>query len=825
MSKPKTKPTEPFADGGASLHQQGPWLWIPLRNEWRDIGKKPEEKVRQEFIRHLVVECGYSLDQMDQERRTMHGHKSPRVDVVLWASPAKKAANQDVILVVECKAENVEIQIRDYYQGESYTRACGAELMIAHNARHTAVFKLVPGAPGEFVQINDFPKAADWSDAARLERIRNSLRTFNRDEFQRLLFDCHCLLRDVHAMEPGRAFDTISKVLFIKMYVERAGLHGTFSVDFLDRREATRMKDEAPVHVRLFEQTKDYYKADELFAANDTLEISDATFRDIVKKLERFNLSQTGDDIKGIAFERFLGTTFRGELGQFFTPRPVVDFMVELLDPKEGESICDPASGSGGFLIKAFEHVRSKILDDIQRQKDEARAAIEALNLDPDEERARVDAEFARLNQELLPSGEDNRPVDTRVGRLAWRCVYGCDKEPRAARTAKMNMIMHGDGHGGIHYHDGLVDINGIFDGRFDAVLTNPPFGANVGENQKVGASEETRVPDDLNYRYYCAARYGEPWKLSHAAVKQAAEARMKILDLYVIGKDKANRATEVLFVERCLNLLKPGGRMGIVLPNGNLNTPSLAWLRRWVEGEAKLLAVVALPEETFRSAKATVTASLVFLKKFDAGDREAWEAAWAKAHAGHDPVFNARRNELHAAYAGRIVGRDDPALAGILEQLEALGVRRVLVRWQQGEPPAYPRGVGPTKVDRPVWLGEPEAKNRKAVAALKRRFGELWQGAARAASDSALAELRAKLKAVDEAHAGALWKTVREVFDYPVFVAAPKTVGITSTGETGGNVANELPEVLREFRRFLAWVEAGAGDEGQPDFHLPSAA
>lgn len=504
IRKPKTKPSTHFPAAPDSLHREGNWLWIPLRAEWRDVTAKPEEIVRQTFIRHLIDHYGYSLAQMDQERRTQHGHKSPRADIVIWETPEKKANNNTPVLVVECKSEGVDINVKDYYQGESYTRAIGCEFFIAHNTRFTAVFKLVPGLPGDFVQINEIARASDWGDAKRIEEIKNKLRAFNRKEFQDLLFKCHSILRDVHKMEPGRAFDTISKILFVKMYVERSGLHGTFTVDFLDRRASTRMPTDPLVHDGLFEQTKNYYKADDLFTANDRLEISEETFRRLVKELERFDLSKTGDDIKGLAFERFLGNTFRGELGQFFTPRPVVDFMVSLLDPREGELICDPAAGSGGFLIRAFEHVRAQIGAEIQTDKDNARATIEAEGLDPDVEEARIDAAFATLNKELLPSDDENRPVDTRVGRLAWNCIFGCDAEPRAARTAKMNMIMHGDGHGGIHYHDGLVDINGIFPGRFDIVMTNPPFGSNVGSDQKVGGSDETRVLNDAAYRARC---------------------------------------------------------------------------------------------------------------------------------------------------------------------------------------------------------------------------------------------------------------------------------------------------------------------------------
>lgn len=822
--KPKHKPSQPFPPEAGSLHQEGPWLWIPLRQEWRDITEKPEEIVRQKFIRTLVEHYGYVLDQMDQERRTQHGHKSPRADIVIWQSAADKAAGRTPVLVVECKADAIEIQERDYYQGESYTRAVGCEFFVATNARHTAVFKLIPGLPGQFVAINEIPKATDWGNAKRLKEIRESLRTFNRKEFQDLLFVCHSILRDVHKMDPGRAFDTISKILFIKMYVERSGLHGTFTTEYLDKRAAIRLPTDPAVHDGLFEQTKAYYKADDLFSATDKLDVSEETFRRIVKQLERFDLSKTGDDIKGLAFEKFLGTTFRGELGQFFTPRPVVDFMVDLLDPKEGELICDPACGSGGFLIRAFEHVRAKIAADIQQQKDEERSRIETLGLPEEEEERQIEAAFARLNRELMPSGDDNKPINTRVGRLAWQCIYGADAEPRAARTAKMNMIMHGDGHGGIHYHDGLLDINGIFSSRFDIVLTNPPFGSNVGRDQIVGGSDETRVPTDEAYLKRCREHYGDEWEKSHRHLLQAAAAKTPILDLFEIGEGKNNRPTELIFVERCLNLLKPGGRMGIVLPDGNLNNPSLAWLRRWVEGKAKLLAVVSLPEETFRSSNATVKASLVFLRKFTEQDAAQWEAVWAQAHAELDAQFDQQRHEAHAAYAPRIVCGDDAEAQGLLNELAALGIRRVLPAWQAGELPAYPRQAKPTLQGKPIWQGDATKEHKKAATEIKKRAGAAL-ALVQKRSDALLSELKAKYKAIDEAHTAALWARVRELFDYPVFVAAPKAVGITSTGETGEGVPNELPKLLQAYRQFEAWVEAGANPESTPNFQVPSAA
>ncbi|MBK1674709.1 restriction endonuclease subunit M [Ectothiorhodospira shaposhnikovii] len=823
--KPTHIPSLPFPPTPDALHQEGNWLWIPVRKEWRDVSAKPEEIVRQKFIRTLVEHYGYALEQMDQERRTQHGHRSPRADIVVWQSVNDRLAKRSPVLVVECKTDTIEIQERDYYQAASYTVASGCEIFIATNQRHTSVFKLVARTPGEFVAINEIPAAADWGDAKRLKEVLDSLRAFNRKEFQDLLFVCHSILRDVHKMDPGRAFDTISKILFIKMYVERSGQHGTFTTDYLDRRAAVRLPTDLAVHDGLFEQTKTFYRADDLFTAADKLDISEGTFRRIVKELERFDLSKTGDDIKGLAFEKFLGTTFRGELGQFFTPRPVVEFMVDLLNPREGQLICDPASGSGGFLIRAFEHVRAQIVADIQRQKDEERARIEALGLPEDEEERQIEEAFSCLNTQLLPSGDDNQPIDTRVGRLAWQCIYGTDAEPRAARTAKMNMIMHGDGHGGIHYHDGLLDINGIFNGRFDLVLTNPPFGSNVGSDQMVGGSDETRVPVDSAYLQRCHERgYGTSWEESHHRLLQAAASKTPILDLFEIGKGKNNRPTELIFVERCLNLLKPGGRMGIVLPDGNLNNPSLAWLRRWAEGRAKLLAVVSLPEETFRSSNATVKASLVFLRKFTDEETAQWEAAWKQAHSELDAGFDTQRNDAHSVYAQRIVSGEDAEATRLLAELAALGLQRALLPWHRGEAPTYPRQAKPTMQGKPVWLGEVAKEHKKSAAELKKQAATALAGVQKH-SNVLLSELKAKYKSIDEAHTAALWARVRELFDYPIFVAAPKTVGITSTGETGEGVASDLPDLLKAYREFENWLAQGAQPEATPNFPVPSPA
>ncbi|MGJ3224870.1 N-6 DNA methylase [Micromonospora aurantiaca (nom. illeg.)] len=799
-------PDQDFPSSGR-LHQVDRKVWVPLRRKWVDVSSKPEELVRQEWIRRLVVDGGYSLPQMDQERRTQHGRRSPRADIVVWANPADKVAGKSPVLVVETKAGDGLARHEDFWQGESYARASEAGFLIIATANTHTVFQIVRGIPGSTREINDWPKAADVADAARLSKLVARQRTFDRDEFQRLLFECHSLLRDAHAMTPDRAFDTMSKVLFVKLHVERTQTHETFTTEYLDRWAAMQLRRTSTVHDLLFEDTKDAYSADDLFNATDKLDISEATFRQLVSKLERFNLSKTGEDVKGIAFEKFLGRTFRGELGQFFTPRPVVEFMIRALNPREKDIICDPAAGSGGFLIAAFDHVRAAIAADIEAQR---QAAIERISSEYpddaaeemlDERDARIDKAVREINRELMPTDDQGERIATRVGRLAWEAIFGSDKEPRAARTAKMNMIMHGDGHGGIHWHDGLVDVNGIFDGRFHVVVTNPPFGATVNRQQRVGDTRESDVEDGGNrYRSTQKERYGDEWETSHARV--LAARGQPILDLYEIGRGQNSRQTETLFVERCLNLLHPGGRMAIILPNGNLNAASLSWLRRWTEGKAFLRGVVALPAETFKFSRASVSASVVFLQKFTERDAARWEAAWTEAATATDGVFDTRRSEAVLRWEQRAVDGNSQQLQEVLEDLAAYGIRRCLPAWKRAPAEGLVRGAGTTRIGSPVWTGTAAPRGSRARD-LKNRYSLLAAGVP--ALSEALKELRAELRIIDDEQTEAMWKVVRTTFDYSVFMAKPTAVGITTTGDTGDHVPNDLPKVLAEWRRYVA--------------------
>lgn len=529
-SKPTVNPSLPHTENDPLKPIiEGNWIWCPLKCEWRIL--RPEEKVRQEYILRLWHQYGYSFEQMDQERRTKHGRKSPKADIVVWGNASAKTTGLSPVLVVECKSDNVSINPDDYDQGDSYARATEGEFLITHNNKETRYFKIIRGVPGSREDIENVPQRNDLENKDQMEKIRRATKAFSREEFRKLLFDCHCILRDNHKMEPGRAFDEISKILFIKMYIERTGNHDKFTLDYLDQYAKIRRRQIEEVMEDLFDDTKEYYRADDLFGKDDKLNISYATFRRIVEKLQRFNLAATSDDIKGIAFERFLGQTFRGELGQFFTPRPIVDFMVEFLDPSEGDVLCDPASGSGGFLIKFFEYLRTKIEVDIQKRKQKLRRTLEKEGYDEETLAIKINEAFANLNVEL-----DVQKEGSRLWKVAQDCICGVDAEPRAARTSKMNMIMHGDGHGGIHHHDGFVDVNGIFPRRFSLILTNPPFGASVGDDQIVGDSPESKVSVSTETRRIYEKRFGQGYRDSYERMLKAEQNKVSILSLYDLG-------------------------------------------------------------------------------------------------------------------------------------------------------------------------------------------------------------------------------------------------------------------------------------------------
>ena len=610
-------------------------IYAPLKDQWFVV--KPEEEVRQRYICRLVDSYGYDLKQMEQEKKvnnTRRGTGSARADIVIWRTKEDRLEKKYPIVVVECKAETVTIREEDYYQGYNYASIAHAKFFVTTNIKETRVFRVVEGEiPNRLEEIADIPTAEIATDEKKVKELLNQTKAFTRDEFSRLLYKCHNIIRNNDKLSPEAAFDEISKILFIKIRYERnnTGTQIFSKEEFLKSKkeyDKWRNPHDPDFYQYLFNQTKELFKNDNLFDPNDTIRIRETSFEKIVEELQVYNLSTTSDDVKGIAFEKFLGRTFRGELGQFFTPRTIVEFMVSVLDPQEGEYICDPCCGSGGFLIRAFEYVREQIESELEQRKEEIKKQLIPENYDelkPKEQEAidaKVDDAFSKMNFEV-----DVNNAKGRLRSLSFDCIYGTDANPRMARTAKMNMIMHGDGHGGVHHHDGLLNVNGIWEGRFDVILTNPPFGARVDKDIKI--SEADKFTDEAKIKAY-VKRYGEEYL---TALRQVNDhIGESLLDQFGVGK--MSGLTEVLFIDRCLNLLKPGGRLGIVLPEGVLNNTNLQNVREYFEGRAKILLIVSIPQDVFMAAGATVKPSLMFFKRFTEEEQAQYNGIKVKAFA-----------------------------------------------------------------------------------------------------------------------------------------------------------------------------------------------
>jgi type I restriction enzyme M protein len=724
---------------------RGNEIFSPLRQKW--LKATPEERVRQEFLQVLLNEYGYSLEQIEEEVPvTGRGSGDARADFLIWRSPEAKARQEHALIIIECKADNVTVSLKDYHQGANYAQYEHARFFVTHNNRETKFWKVddTRRMPN-YDEISGIPHADD-SDA-RIEKLLTELKVFKGDEFADLLHQCHNVIRNREKKDPVAAFDEIAKILFVKVFVERElkkrrQRNNIFTVEFLKEQLGDSPLED------LFQKTKQFYAEDRIFEKDETINLKAATGLEIVQKLERYNLSDTSEDIKGIAFERFLGKTFRGEIGQFFTPRPIVEFMVRMVEPKEGDVICDPASGSGGFLIRFFEIVREQILADADRQYQEHKAQIEGRkNLSETKKAELLSGKFDEIQATL-----DQKRKGSRLWTLANRRIYGTDANDRMARTSKMNMIMHGDGHGGVHYHDGFLNINGIFEGRFDIVLTNPPFGANV-EPSDVVLEEQTGVSDELERKY--TAEFGDFYRQALARVRAAVGK--PIASLFELpkgngtekGREKRVKSgkikTEILFIERCLELLKPGGRLGIVLPEGVFNNPSLAYVRQFCEDRAFIRAVVSLPQETFFSSGASVKASLLFLQKFTEDEKSRFDAERSKAIA-----------ETDGKYASEMATETSRLLA----EIEAAKKTR-------------------------------DVEKRKAA-------------------QKALADYE---KSMVEKKASEARPLLKARFNYPIFMYEAEKVGITSTGEQDQNelypnpdmppgVDKSCVELFRDFRK-----------------------
>jgi type I restriction enzyme M protein len=341
---------------------------------------------------------------------------------------------------------------------------------------------------------------------------------------------------------------------------------------------------------RLFEAVKRTAYRD-VFDPLDSIKLDSESLCYVVGELQNYSVTEADRDAIGDAFEVFIGPALRGSEGQFFTPRNVVEMMVKIVAPKPGEKIIDPACGSGGFLISALTYV------------------------------------WAALRSEAKRKGWSERQLVKQEFEIATDCFRGIDKDAFLAKVAKAYMALVGDGRGGIFCANALAPPSTwsqpmqekILRGDFDVVLTNPPFGKKI-----VVKGQNVLSQFDLGYK----------WQRD-----KATKTSSKSTTLH------EDQPPQILFLERCLQLLKPGGRLGIVLPEAILGMPTYEYVVTWLRERATIRGVISMPEALFKTSGKGGTHAKVcvlFVENCKPRKEEAYDIFMADVKwCGHDSRGN----------------------------------------------------------------------------------------------------------------------------------------------------------------------------------------
>lgn len=558
-----------------------------------------EQDVETKIIVPALVKLGYDESKksnvvlrFQHPVKAQQGRESKTIfaDIVV-------VVNDTPVIVIDSKNPRKYLSDSDREQVISYARLIGNVAPYAalcngltwqvYDSISKQQIKSIPSYKDLLTELQQRRLSSPQRKSLVIQATRTLFAIDSARELSQIMRRCHDVIRNLKGYDPTKAFDELSKFLFAKMYEEREIADGRRTKNRFTLETVREMRKQGVEIVQtLWQGTVSSEQYREVFSDQDAtagIELPAEAIDEIVGILEEKSLGLTDLDIKGVAFEEFLSGTYRGGgLGQFFTPREVVDFMVDLVEPAIGESCIDPACGTGGFLIRVYDVVSEK---------------IRSSELSEQEKKQRLE-ELANSN------------------------LAGIDWEPRAARTCKMNMIIHGDGHAGVYQANSLdleeveekvanrqifyPEAPAIQEGTFDIVLTNPPF----------GARDKTK----------------------------------RILDDYELGRGKSEKR-EVLMLERCIRLLRPGGRMAVVIPEGILSNKNDKRIRDFIRKECIIKAVIRLPQDTFKMSEGAANTSVLYVVKKDPQDSELSEQC---------DIFFARAEYIGISPSGKPIDQND---------------------------------------------------------------------------------------------------------------------------------------------------------------------
>ena len=521
----------------------------------------PEEIVRQLWVYKLMTNYKYGRDEIGLEVPVNFGTEvgTKAADIVVYTDDVKETPK----IIIECKKPKRKDGIE---QLKSYMNAKGAPVAVWSNGQGSII--LYRPYPNNYEDtLSDIPaKGQEPKDVLDKKRTLSQLKTeFN---FKHIIQQ----LEELVLADSGKdEFNEIFKLIFAKIWDEKEAEENRKN----QAVEFGKALDEQITYDRingLFHSACEEWPG--IFKDGEDIDLAKRHLQVCVGPIENVRLMGSNLRIMDDAFEYLLPTEAKKKKGQFFTPRPVVEMCVRMLNPTRREFVIDPSCGSGGFLLHAMEW--------------------------------------------CYPA-TDGASREVRKSKYAAKYLWGIDFEARAAKTSRALMLIAGDGH------------TNIFGPDVSSIEPRSWYENNSGHKlmEKLREAKLTvvKVPDDevLNdeekaWQYFDELKFD----IVLANPPFAGEIKdRKMLVHYDLAKPAIKRAGEkapkeerdVLFIERILKMLKPGGRAAIVLPQGKFNNSSLAFIREWILKRARLLAVVGLHGNTFKPHTGTKTSVLVVRK------------------------------------------------------------------------------------------------------------------------------------------------------------------------------------------------------------------
>lgn len=574
----------------------------------------PEEYVRQNIEKALVQQYGYEAKDIVSEYPIKVGSSKKRVDIVVFEA-GRPQAQETTYILIETKRSDIDRDDKKDGVGQlkSYMAAClNARYGLWTNGTDRACFEKISTDSGEwtFKEIIDIPRFGKSGDQS-VRITHKDLRPATGDNLLFAFRRCHNFISGHEGKQKTEAFWELLKLIFAKIEDERSP-----ALSFYATPEEYSNSSIAPAAKKriqeLFDQ-KVIKKYPTIFnKKDDYIDLRPDVVAYVVTQLQGFSLLSSPVDVKGVAYEEIVGSNLRGDRGEFFTPRNACKMAVKMLDPLPDDVVLDPSCGTGGFLIAAMNHVVDSI-EESQRN----------MWIDPTD-----GTEFER-----------NELYKRRAEYLS-NCVLGIDLNPMLVRAAKMNMVMNNDGEGGLFQGNTLENPHSwspelrhaVKLGCVDVIVSNPPFGAKIP------------IKDDAILSQYDLAAVWDEKEKGHWEIRRDAQNKPVL---------QKSQPPEILFIERAIQLLKPGtGRMAMVIPNGILNNPSLAYVRQWLLTKVQLLAVVDMHRDLFQPGNDTQT-SMVIMRRLSSIEEDL-----AKSRGLDYPIFMAIAEKIGHDKRGNTIYR-----------------------------------------------------------------------------------------------------------------------------------------------------------------------